>query len=95
MGGMFRWPDIAFVHIPAVVWGTLTGINSWVCPLTPLEQKLRLAAGEEGYSGGFIEHYITPLIYPEGLTPEIQLLLTLLVVLVNVALYGSWLFKRR
>jgi hypothetical protein len=92
---MFRWPGIAFVHLPAVVWGALTGINNWVCPLTPLEQKLRLAAGEEGYSGGFIEHYITTLIYPDGLTPEIQLLLTLLVVLVNVALYGSWLFKRR
>ncbi len=96
-GGLlvFRWPGIAFVQIPAVAWGMVLGINNWICPLTPLEQNLRLAAGEEGYTGGFIEHYLNPLIYPDGLTQEIQWMLTAIVLLVNVTIYASWLIKRR
>ena len=96
LGGLlvFRWPRIAFVHLPAAAWGALIELNHWICPLTPVEQSMRRAAGEEGYTGGFIDHYIIPLIYPEGLTPEIQWVLGAIVLLVNAAIYGSWLLKR-
>jgi len=97
LGGLlvFRWPRIAFVHLPAAAWGALIELNHWICPLTPVEQSMRRAAGEEGYAGGFIDHYITSLLYPEGLTPEIQWLLGSVVLLVNAAIYGSWLLKRK
>jgi len=96
LGGLllFRWPGIAFVHLPAAAWGVMIELNHWICPLTPVEQSMRRAAGEEGYTGGFIDHYIIPLIYPEGLTPEIQWVLGAIVLLVNAAIYGSWLLKR-
>ena len=97
LGGflLFRWPRIAFVHLPAAAWGVMIELNHWICPLTPLEQSMRRAAGEEGYTGGFIDHYIIPLIYPEGLTPEIQWVLGAVVLLVNAAIYGIWLLTRR
>jgi hypothetical protein len=92
---VFRWPRAALVHLPALAWGVAIEINHWVCPLTPLEQSLRRAAGEDGYSGGFIDYYITPLIYPAGLTPDIQQVLGISVLALNVAIYGAWLLKRR
>jgi hypothetical protein len=97
LGGLllFRWPRVAFVHLPAAAWGVLIELNHWICPLTPLEQSMRRAAGEQGYTGGFIDHYIIPLIYPEGLTPEIQWVLGAIVLLINAAIYGIWLLKRR
>jgi len=96
LGGLlvFRWPRWAWVHVPAFAWGALIEFNNWVCPLTPWEQRLRQAAGEDGYSGGFVEHYLLPLIYPAGLTREFQLLLGLLVLGVNALVYG-FLFWRR
>jgi hypothetical protein len=97
LGGLllFRWPRVAFVHLPAAAWGVLIELNHWICPLTPLEQSMRRAAGEQGYTGGFIDHYIIPLIYPEGLTPEIQWVLGAIVLAINAAIYGIWLLKRR
>ncbi len=97
LGGLllFRWPRIAFAHLPAAAWGVMIELNHWICPLTPLEQSMRRSAGEEGYTGGFIDHYLIPLIYPEGLTPEIQWVLGAIVLLVNAAIYGIWLLKRR
>ena len=74
-------------------WGAVIEFNNWVCPLTPLEQRFRLAAGEQGYSGGFVEHYVLPLLYPEGLTREIQLGLGLFVLGVNALVYGVWLWR--
>lgn len=96
MGGLllFWRPRTAFIHLPSLAWGVIIELNNWICPLTPLEQGLRRAAGEEGYSGGFIDHYIIPLIYPEGLTPEIQQMLGFSVLLLNVIIYGAWLLKR-
>ena len=82
-----RWPRLAFIHIPAVVWGILIEFAGWICPLTPLENHLRRLAGEAGYSGGFIEHYITALIYPSGLNRTVQLVLGGAVLLINVAVY--------
>lgn len=94
-GGLlvYRWPRWAWVHVPAFVWGAVIEFRSWVCPLTPLEQRLRALAGEDGYTGGFVEHYILPLIYPEGLTREIQLALGLLVLGVNTLIYGIWFWR--
>jgi hypothetical protein len=97
VGGLlvFRWPWAAFIHLPAVLWGVAIELGNWICPLTPMEQKLRLAAHESGYTGGFIEHYLIPLIYPDELTRDIQLGLGLFVLLVNVLIYGWWLIRRK
>lgn len=96
LGGvlLFRWPWVAWLHLPAVAWGALIELIGWICPLTPLEQHFRQAAGEGGYSGGFIEQYLLPLIYPEGLTREIQLALGLLVIIFNAVIYGLWWRQR-
>ena len=88
-GGMLvlRWPKLAWIHLPAVLWAALVELNGWICPLTPLEVTLRHAAGEAGYSGDFIEHYVVALLYPEGLTREMQMIFGGLVVLINGAVY--------
>lgn len=90
---VLRWPRLALVHIPAVAWGAAVELLHLYCPLTPLENQLRLAAGQAGYSGGFVEHYLLALIYPAGLTPQIQLWLGALVLLVNLPVY-LWLVWR-
>lgn len=90
LGGLLvlRWPWVAFLHIPAAVWGVLIEYSGWVCPLTPLENSLRVRGGEAGYTGGFIEHYIQPVLYPAGLTRGTQIILGSLALLVNLAAYG-------
>ena len=80
-----RW---ALLHGPAVVWAAWTEFTATVCPLTPWENSLRQAAGDAGYNGGFIEHYAIPLIYPQGLTPQVQVVLGVVVVALNVAIYA-------
>ncbi len=96
LGGLLvvRRPRLAWLHLPAACWGALIEFRGWLCPLTPLENKLRLAAGQEGYATGFVEHYILPLVYPPGLTREVQLLLGVAVLLVNAAAY-AWVWRRR
>jgi Protein of Unknown function (DUF2784) len=84
---VLRWPRLALLHVPAFLWGALVEFLSAACPLTPLEQRLRVAAGEAGYSGGFVEHYLMPILYPAGLTAATQQWLGALVVVLNVALY--------
>jgi cytochrome c biogenesis protein CcdA len=92
-GGLLvlRRPWLAMLHVPAIIWGTAVEFLHLYCPLTPLENALRSKAGEQGYDGGFVEHYLIPLIYPAGLTPGVQLWLGGIVVLVNVAVYGRLL----
>jgi hypothetical protein len=90
---VFRWRWVAFVHVPAVIWGVCAELFSIVCPLTPLENVLRRLAGEPGYSGSFIERYLVPVLYPAELTAELQLWLGAFVVIVNTALY-AWLIMR-
>jgi Protein of Unknown function (DUF2784) len=85
---VLRWTWIAWLHVPAFVWGAAVEFSGAVCPLTPLEQQLRAMAGDEGYTGGFVAHYIVPVIYPAGLTPTIQLWLGVFVVLINVGVYA-------
>jgi hypothetical protein len=82
---------LAWLHIPAAAWGILIELRGWICPLTYLENDLRLAAGESTYAGDFISHYLAPLVYPSGLTHEIQVLLGLAALLVNAAVYAlAW-----
>lgn len=97
LGGLavLRWPRLAFAHVPAVAWGAALELNGWLCPLTPLENALRRAAGEAGYAGSFIEHYLIALIYPAGLTPTIQLWLGLGVLAINLPIYAYLLLRRR
>ena len=94
-GGLLalRWRWVALLHLPAAAWAVLIEAAGWICPLTPLEQGLRLAAGEAGYRGGFVEHYLIPAIYPAGLTRGIQFALAAFVAAVNLAIYA--LFARR
>jgi hypothetical protein len=91
LGGLLvlRWPRAAWAHLPAAVYGALIELVGWGCPLTPLENDLRRAAGEAGHEGGFIEHYLVPILYPHGLTPTIQVVLGVLVVTVNLAVYAT------
>lgn len=97
LGGLlvWRWWRVVFLHLPASVWGVLLEFNGWLCPLTPLEQQLRVAAGEAGYSGGFIAHYLLPVIYPAGLTPGFQMTLGAGALLINLVIYGWLLLRKR
>ncbi|HYO12584.1 MAG TPA: DUF2784 domain-containing protein [Thermoanaerobaculia bacterium] len=96
-GGLFalRWPRAAWIHLPAALWGAGIEFVQGICPLTPLENRLRRLGGEAGYSGGFVERYVTAVLYPEGLTREVQLVLGGLVILVNVAVYAVVWRRRR
>jgi hypothetical protein len=84
----WRWRWVAAVHIPCAVWGMLIEFRGGICPLTPLENTLRAKAGQHGYSGGFIEHYVLPAMYPSGLTPRVQIMLGTFVLVINVLAYG-------
>jgi hypothetical protein len=86
---------IAWLHLPALAWAAWIVASHGICPLTPLENALRRAAGEAGYAGGFIDHYLVPLIYPPGLTPEHQDWIAAGLVALNALLYGFALFRRR
>jgi len=85
---VWRWPWLAVLHLPAVAWGLWIEASGGVCPLTPLENSLRAAAGEIGYSGGFIEHYVGGVIYPAGLTRAAQWLAAGVLALINLVAYG-------
>ncbi len=97
VGGLLvlRWPKLAWAHVPAVVWGALIELAGWICPLTPLENRLRAAAGDSAYAGGFIDQYIMPIVYPAGLTRGMQLTLGAAVIAVNLIVYGSLVFRRK
>ena len=88
-----RWTWMPWVHLPAAAWGAMLEFCGWLCPLTPLENLLRRAGGGAGYSGGFVERYIVPLVYPTDLTRELQLVLGCIVVGVNAGVY-SYLWCR-
>jgi hypothetical protein len=90
LGGLLvlKWPRLAWLHVPTAVWGVLIEYTGWICPLTPLENSLRARGGEAGYSGGFIEHYVQPVLYPAGLTRGTQIVLGSLALLVNLTAYG-------
>jgi len=89
LGGLLvlRWPRLVWVHVPFALWGAVVEYSGVFCPLTPLENYLRQLGGEAGYSGGFIEHYILPILYPDGLTRNIQFALGTFVVVLNAVVY--------
>ena len=98
LGGLlvWRWPRVAWVHLPCAVWGALVEVTGIICPLTPFEKWLRVQAGVAAYRGGFIGHYILPILYPAGLTRGVQLVLAVFVVALNLAVYaGLWRARRR
>ena len=78
---------LVWLHLPAVAWGILIEFAGWICPLTPLENSLRMQGSEHGFSGSFIDHYLASVIYPAGLTRELQWLLGALVIAVNAIVY--------
>ena len=88
-----RW--WALLHIPVFLWGALISFGGWICPLTPLENWLRVKGGELGYHGGFIEHYILPVIYPRNLTRGVQITIGMAVLILNLVIYGIIVFRIR
>ena len=94
-GLVLLWPRLALLHLPAACWGAFIEISAGICPLTPLENAWRQAAGEAGYAGSFIEHYLLPIIYPVGLTRDIQFVLAAVVIVVNLGIYGWLLYRWR
>lgn len=94
-GGLLvlRWRRVVWLHIPCFLWGSWIEASGGICPLTPLENQLRRAAGESEYVGSFIEHYIMAVMYPAGLTRGVQMALAVGLVLLNVAVYG-WVVRR-
>lgn len=97
VGGLLvlRWGWVAWFHLPSALWGALIEFFGWMCPLTPLERWLRRRAGEAGYEGGFVEHYILPVLYPGEMTRGVQIALGVGVVVLNLCIYGWLLLSRR
>jgi uncharacterized membrane protein YhhN len=97
LGGFLlrRWPRLVYLHVPIAVWGVLIEFAGWICPLTPLENHLRRLGGEAGYEGGFIDHYIIPVLYPGGLTRTLQYVLGISALLINILAYVLYFRRRR
>lgn len=89
-----KWRWVPLVHVPAAAWGFFVEFTGRICPLTDLENYLRIKAGQSGYAESFIEHYLLAIIYPAGLTREVQFVLAGVVVVINAAIYG-WLVYAR
>ncbi|OHB79136.1 MAG: hypothetical protein A2W31_15185 [Planctomycetes bacterium RBG_16_64_10] len=97
LGGLLvlPWQRIAWVHLPCAVWGVLIELGGWVCPLTVFENQLRHAGGSAGYAGGFVDHYLVPVVYPAALTRGLQVSLGAVAIAVNVVIYGGLLVARK
>jgi len=96
LGGLLtlRWPRAVWIHVPCALWGSSVVIAGWICPLTPVESALRRAAGEGGYAGGFLDHWVRLVLYPPGLTREVQVALGVAAVAFNLGVY-AWAWRRR
>ena len=97
VGGLLvlRWPRLAWVHVPVALYGALIEFAGFICPLTPLEVRLRRLGGEAGYEGGFVEHYVTAALYPSGLTREIQIGIGVGVLVLNAVVYAIVVRRRK
>ncbi|WP_353250315.1 DUF2784 domain-containing protein [Salinisphaera sp. T31B1] len=95
-GGLaaLAWPRLTWLHLPALTWGLVVSLTGRLCPLTPLEQWLRDNAGQQGYAGGFIDHYLVAVIYPQGLTRDHQLAIALALLILNTGIYGQLVVRR-
>ena len=96
-GGLaaLRWRWLVWLHVPALLWAVAVELTGWVCPLTPLENRLLAEAGQSGYTGGFIEHYLSAVIYPNGLTPEMEWLMGMALLLWSGVIYAIVIFRWR
>ncbi len=96
LGGILviKWHKIAFLHLPCALWGVLIAFGGWICPLTPLEMHFRQLAGIAGYDGGFIDHYVMPIVYPAGLTRGMQIAFGVTILAVNLFVYARVLVNR-
>ena len=96
-GGLLvlKWRHLIWWHLPAATWGVMVEVFHLTCPLTYWENLARDAAGQTVYAGGFIEHYVWPVIYPAGLTPTIQLGLGSVVLVINLWVYVRLIRLRR
>ncbi len=88
-----RW--MFWIHLPVLLWASLVNLAGWTCPLTPIENALRSLAGQAGYSGGFVEHYIMPLVYPAIMSRDIEIISGFLVLVWNGLVYAFVMFRRR
>jgi hypothetical protein len=97
LGGLLvlRWPRMAWAHLPAAVWGAAIEFGGWICPLTYLENHLRLLGGGAAYRGGFVDRYILHILYPQGLTRGTQVVLGLVVLAINGYVYSRLAARRR
>ena len=93
---VLKWRRLMWLHVPAALWAAMVMIGGWLCPLTPLEHWLRVNAGMAVEKLGFIEQYVTPLLYPTPLTRQYQMALGTVVLLINGVIYGwmAWRFFR-
>lgn len=85
---LVRWPKLAWLHLPAAMWGAFIEFSGGICPLTPLENRLRELGGAAGYGGDFVERYLLPILYPAQLTLSLQQVLGAIVVGVNLVAYA-------
>lgn len=88
-----KWKKIIWLHIPAVIWGAAVEYGGWICPLTPWENHFRSLAGERAYRGDFIGNYLLQVIYPGGLTRDVQIILGSIVIVINALLYGILIYR--
>jgi uncharacterized protein DUF2784 len=89
---VFFRPVFAWVHVPVVIWSSMVNLASWTCPLTPLEKALRTRAGQSGYKGGFVEHYVGSVVYPRGMPRQMELVAGVSVLAWNAVIYAIVLF---
>lgn len=96
-GGLLalKWRWLPWFHVPAAIWGAVIEFSGWVCPLTPIENMLRVAGGGGVYVNSFIAHYIVPVIYPSGLKRSTQVVLGFIVVAINAVVYGAIFLQRQ
>jgi len=90
-----RWRWVPWFQLPAAAWGIYVEVSGRLCPLTDIENHFRRLAGQGGYSGGFVERYLLPIIYPAGLTRDVQFILAGIVIVANAAIYGFLFLRRR
>ena len=97
LGGLVAWRGLryAWLHLPALAWAAYVELSGTICPLTPLENRLRRQAGDAGYEGGFVEHYLIPVLYPAGLTPDAMRWIGAGLIAVNVAIYAVAVLRAR
>ncbi|MDR9435332.1 MAG: DUF2784 domain-containing protein [Thiohalophilus sp.] len=92
---LLRWPKLIWLHLPALFWGIYIQFSGGYCPLTPLEKTFRQLADIETYEGGFINHYLIPIIYPPGLTHEMQIMIGIGLIVLNIVIYSLFIYRQR